>query len=78
MGDFMLVEAATLFIVAGLIDFSTSIGAVQFRKIILASKQEYSAIKHKGYERKALILLIAGLILLGILVTLSVYAFLLN
>ena len=73
MGDFMLVEAAALFILAGLVDFSTSIGAVQFRKTLLASKQEYSAARHKEYERKALTFLIAGLILLGILVAVAVY-----
>ena len=73
MGDFVLVESAFLFIVAGLVDFSTSIGAVQFRKTVLASKQEYSASRHKEYARKALVFLIAGLILLGILVVVAVY-----
>jgi hypothetical protein len=73
MGDLMLVEAAALFILAGLIDFSTSIGATQFRKTVLASKQDYSPFKHKEYERRALIFLIAGLILLGMLVFVAVY-----
>ena len=44
LGDFMLIEVAILFILAGLLDFSRSIGAVQFRKVILGSKQEYSVV----------------------------------
>jgi hypothetical protein len=74
MGDLMLAEAAALFIIAGLVDFSASLGAVAFRKIILKSKGEYSAITHKEYERKASVFLIAGLILLGILVLVAAYS----
>ena len=74
MGDLMLAEAAALFIIAGLVDFSGSLGAIAFRKIILRSKQNYSATTHKEYERKALVLLISGLILLGILIVVAIYS----
>jgi UPF0716 family protein affecting phage T7 exclusion len=75
MGDFMLVEAAGFFIIAGLMDFSASLGAVQFQRVVLRSKREYSAAAHKDYARKALAFLMAGLILLGILVAVAVYYF---
>ena len=74
MGDVMLVEAAALFILAGIVDFSASVGAIAFRKAILGSKREYSATTHKDYERQASVLLIAGLILLGILVVVALHA----
>ena len=72
-GDLMLVEVAVLFIVAGLLDFSTSIGAAQFRKTIFAAKQGYSAARHKEAGWKALVFFLAGLILLLILVTAALY-----
>ncbi len=73
LGDLMLVEVAILFIMAGLLDFSSSVGAVQFRKTILGSKQEYSSSAHKEAEKKALVFLLDGVILLFLLVALALY-----
>jgi len=72
LGDMMLIEVAVLFIIAGLVDFYSSVGAVQFR-MILGSKQEYSSSGHKDAEKKALVFLIAGVILLSVMVTLALY-----
>lgn len=74
LGDFMLAEVAILFILAGLLDFSKSIGALQLKKMILGSKQEYSASVHKEAEKKALVFLLSGVILLSILVALALYS----
>jgi hypothetical protein len=73
-GDSMLVEIAILFIIAGLLDFSSSIGAVQFRRTILGSKQEYSSSAHKEAEKKASVFFLSGVILFLVLVALAVYA----
>jgi len=74
IGDLMLIEVAILFIIAGLLDFSSSVGAVQFRKTILGSKQEYSSSAHKEAERKASVFFLGGVILLFSLVVLALYA----
>jgi len=74
IGDSMLVEVAILFIIAGLLDFYSSIGAVQFRKAMLGSQQEYSASAHKEAEKKASVFFLSGLILLMVLILLALYA----
>jgi uncharacterized membrane protein len=74
VGDSILIEVAILFIMAGLLDFSSSIGAIQFRKMILGSKQEYSSSAHKEAEKKALVFFLGGVILLLVLVVLALYA----
>lgn len=74
VGDFMLVEVAVLFLLAGLLDFSSSIGAVEFRKTILGSKQEYSSSAHKDAERKASVFFLGGMILLSMLIIMAIYA----
>jgi len=74
IGDSMLIEVAILFIIAGLFDFSSSIGAVQLRKTILGSKQEYSSSRHKEAEKKASVFFLSGAILLLALVILALYA----
>ena len=74
LGDSMLIEAAVLFILAGLLDFYSSIGAVQFRKTILGSKQEYSSSAHKEAEKKASVFFLGGAFLLFMLVILAIYA----
>ena len=73
IGDSMLIEVAILFIIAGLLDFSSSIGAVQFRKTILGSKQEYSSSAHKEAEKKASVFFLGGVTLLLVLVLLALY-----
>jgi hypothetical protein len=72
-GDIMLVEIAVLFILAGVIDFASSIGAAQFRKALLGARQAYSPSKHKASRRSASVLLGAGLILLAILILAAIY-----
>jgi uncharacterized membrane protein len=74
IGDSMLIEVAILFMIAGLLDFSSSIGAVQFRKTILGSKQEYSSSAHKEAEKKASVFFLVGVILLLVLVVVALYA----
>lgn len=73
IGDMMLVEVAGLLILAGLLDFGSSIGMFQFRKVFFASKENYSASKRKDSERKALVFLFAALILFSILILAAVY-----
>jgi hypothetical protein len=72
MGDLMLVEVAMLFLVAGLIDFASSVGAVQFRKTVLGSKQEYSQSAHKEAEKRAAVLVLAGVFMFVILMAVAV------
>jgi len=72
VGDLMLVEVAILFLVAGLIDFASSVGAVQFRKTILGSKQEYSQSAHKEAESKAAVLVLAGVFMFIVLMVVAI------
>jgi hypothetical protein len=73
IGDIILVEVAVLFIFAGLIDFRYSIGMAQVRKLVIGSKEDYSASKHRDSERRALVFVIAGLILFVTLILAAVY-----
>ncbi len=74
VGDSMLIEVAVLFLLAGLLDFYSSVGAVQFRKVIFGSKQEYSSSTHKEAEKKAAVFFLCGVTLLLILIALAIYA----
>ena len=71
VGDLMLVEIAVLFLVAGLIEFSYSIGGAGFRKNVLGSKQEYSQSAHKEAGRKALVLILAGVFMFVVLIAVA-------
>jgi len=73
IGDLMLIEVAILFMLAGLLDFFTSIGAAQLRKILLGSKQGYSSSRHKEAEKKALVYFLGGLIIFLILIVFALY-----
>jgi hypothetical protein len=73
IGDMLLVEVAALFIIAGVLDFASSIGMTQFRKVFLSSKEEYSPEKRRQTERTAMVYLFAGLILLSAMVLLMIY-----
>jgi hypothetical protein len=73
LGDFILLEAAILFILAGLLDFGSSIGATQFRKVLLGSKEDYSPARHREAERKAAVFFVGGLVLLLLLVIFALY-----
>ncbi len=68
LGDLMLVEVGVLFVVAGLIDFASSIAVAQFRKTVLRSKQGYSPSGHKESQHRASVSLVTGLILLLLLI----------
>ena len=73
MGDLMLIEVAILFVLAGILDFSNSIGAAQFRKTMLGSKEGYSSSKHKETQRTALVYFLGGLIIFLMLIVLALY-----
>jgi hypothetical protein len=72
-GDILLVEAAVLFLLAGIVDFGTSVGFAQFRKSLLLSKQAYSPEKRKESERRAIQLACSGALLLAILILLAAF-----
>ena len=71
-GDMLLVETALLFLLAGIVDYGSSVGFVQFRKSIFSSKETYSPDKRKDVERRAVALVGSGAILLGVLILLAV------
>jgi len=72
IGDLMLVEVAVLFLISGLIEFSSSIGAAHLRRAVFGSKLEYSASSHRRAERRALVSVLAGSFLFLILITIGV------
>jgi len=72
MGDLMLVEVAVLFLVAGILDFASSVGGVHLRKAVLGSKQEYSSSAHRETGRKALVLVLAGTLMFLILIAIGI------
>jgi hypothetical protein len=72
VGDLMLVEVAVLFLIAGLIEFSSSVGAAHFRKAILGSKQGYDQAAHVAAGRRALVLVLAGTFMFLVLVAVAV------
>lgn len=65
IADFSLLEAAVLFILAGIVDLSSSVGVAQLRKLILSSKEKYSPNRRRD-EREGLVLLIPGLMLFAL------------
>jgi len=73
IGDLALVEVAILFILAGLVDFASSVGMAQLRKSFIRGEKGYSASKHKESERRASVLIVAGLILFLLLVAAEMY-----
>jgi len=74
IGDLVLVEVAILFIIAGLVDFSSSVGMAQLRKSFIRGEMGYSASKHRESERQASVLIVAGLILFILLVAAEIYS----
>lgn len=73
IGDLVLVEVAILFILAGLVDFASSVGMAQLRKSFIRGERGYSASRHKESERRASVLVVAGLILFLLLVAAEMY-----
>ena len=71
-GDVMLVEVAVLFILAGLMDYSTSIGMEQFKKVFLRAKQQ-SASDKKVARQQAFVVLTTGVLLFLTLIGLAIY-----
>jgi hypothetical protein len=71
-GDVLLMEIAALFLVAGIMDFGSSLGFIQFRKTMSSSKESFSAERRKTIERRALVFVVSGLTLLVILLLLAV------
>jgi len=71
LGNLLLLEIAVLFIAAGLLEFSSSIGMVQFKRVVLSSKEEFSGTRRKETERSALVYVLAGLILLAVMILLA-------
>ena len=72
IGDLTLVEVAILFLIAGLIEFSSSISGANFRKAVFGSKQRYSESAHKESGRRALVLVLAGTLMFVILIAIAV------
>jgi len=70
-GDMLLIETASLFLLAGFIDFGASVSFVQFRKLVFTSNETFSSIKRKEAERRAMGLVGSGIILLAFLVALA-------
>jgi len=75
-GDLLLIETAALFLVAGILDFGSSVGFVGFRRFFFthsrrSSEESFSASKRKDTERRAMVLVVSGLTLFVILVLLA-------
>jgi hypothetical protein len=71
VGDLLLIETAILFILAGIIDFGSSLGVAQFRRTLFRTKEGFSPSGRKDAERRALILVAAGAILFLLLLLLA-------
>src|SRR5208282_3953712 len=72
LGDLLLIETAVLFLTAGIVDFGSSLGFVQFKKAMVSSKEPFSAAKRKDMERRALVFVASGSTLLGLLVLFAI------
>ena len=59
VGDLMLIEAAILFLLGGLVEFSSSIGGMNIRKLVLG-KRENSQSSNREAGRRALVLVLAA------------------
>jgi hypothetical protein len=70
-GDMLLLETALLFLFAGIVDYGSSSGFIQFRKAVFSSKETFSPDKRKEAERRAVALVGSGAILLGVLILLA-------
>jgi uncharacterized membrane protein YedE/YeeE len=71
-GNLLLIETAALFLIAGIIDFGSSLAFFQLRKSISTKRDTYSANKRKDSERRALVLVCSGGTLFGILILLAI------
>jgi hypothetical protein len=71
IGDLLLLEAGVLAIAGGLVEFSRSKGAHEFRRVALQSKDDFSIAKHSEASKKAIVFFSAAAILFLLLVTLA-------
>jgi hypothetical protein len=71
LGDSMLLEAAVLAILGGLVEFSRSKGVYEFRRLALHSKEEFSTGKHLEASRMAVVFFSATLMLFSILIAIA-------
>jgi hypothetical protein len=72
VGDLILVEVAVLFMIAGILDISSSAGMAGFRKLF-SPNVEFSSAKRREVERKAMVFLICGFLLLVAMIVLAIY-----
>jgi len=74
-GDLLLIETAALFLVAGILDFGTSVGFAGFKSFFThsrrSSEESFSASTRKDTERRAMVLVVSGFTLFVILVLLA-------
>lgn len=72
-GNLLLLEVAALFIAAGLLDLSSSVGMSQFKRSVMSSKEEFSPSKRRESEQHTLVFFLAGSILFAATVLLTIY-----
>ena len=72
LGDLLLFEVAILFIIAGIIDVSTSAGMTGFRKLF-SSSVEYSTVKRREAERHVMVFIVTGVFLLAAIIVLAIF-----
>jgi hypothetical protein len=75
VGDLLLVEVAGLFIGAGILDITSSVGMAGFRKLFSLDRMntEYSPAKRREAERHAMVFLLTGSLLLVAMILLATY-----
>lgn len=73
-GDLLLIEVSALFLLAGIVDFGSSLSFAQFRKALSGSKHEFRPELRKEAERRALVLVVSGATLFVIMVVLALLA----
>lgn len=72
LGDLLLFEVAMLFMVAGVIDISSSAGMTGFRKLF-SSSVEYSTVKRREAERHVVVFILTGVFLLAAMIVLAIF-----
>jgi len=72
VGDLLLVEVAALFVGAGILDISSSVGMAGLRKL-LSLDVEYSPAKRKKVERNAMVFLLTGFLLFVAMILLATW-----
>ena|GEM_PF-6782093 len=73
LGDLLLLEVAVLAILGGVVEFSGSIGAYEFRQLLFRAKEELPTTRHKDASKKALVPFCAALALFLVLAVLTLW-----